>query len=327
MCFSATLRQNPYKLADLFQARVVVTLYDELFKRRLLGEKIQLSRAMETPFVTGQRTPEQMAAGEKVFEWRGQQIEKVEIEMFAQAKRLADAQRKLETKITKKAQEDVRIATSKIEKFKKELSRLGQKDDPAATDDRIFPFNYISILTLDSRGEKIVIPVRYHMRPADKDESFDKERDGCYNARLDSLNTVPWWRNVLGKHHGVMLVRKFYENVPTAKYTKNFKLVGDQAARENLVICFQPDDTEYMFIPVLWDIWKKQGSATLYSAALITDEPAPEIALAGHDRTPIFLKETAVEKWLHGTGSYAEIVELLADRVQPHYSHQITGVA
>ena len=39
---------------------------------------------------------------------------KLQQELFKQKKRLADAERSLETKITKKAEEDKRIATSKI---------------------------------------------------------------------------------------------------------------------------------------------------------------------------------------------------------------------
>jgi putative SOS response-associated peptidase YedK len=90
----------------------------------------------------------------------------------------------------------------------------------------------------------------------------------------------------------------------------------------------EPDNVEYMFIPTLWDIWEKDGSPVLYSAALITDEPAPEISAAGHDRTPIFLKESAIDAWLNAKEtSVKDLGYVLDQREHPHYSHALVGVA
>ena len=34
------------------------------------------------------------------------------------------------------------------------------------------------------------------------------------------------------------------------------------------------------------------------SFAMVTDEPPPEVAAAGHDRCPVFLNSTKIEAWL-----------------------------
>jgi putative SOS response-associated peptidase YedK len=337
MCYSAMVEQNAKKLALRYKARIQTELYADLFKRRLTGEKLYLNKGFESAFLLGKDSGAGFAPGEiekqvdhDIRAWHAQQVTELEQAIFTQKKRLADALRSLEVKTTKKAQNDERIAKNKIDKYLSDLDkhRHLSAQSESTSDNRIFPLHYASVLALDGAGNKIVLPVRYLMRPADKDESFDVKFNGCYNARLDSLDRVPWWKQTLGKHHGIMLVRKFYENVATETYLKNFELKNDAVKKKkNLVLCFEPENVEFMFIPVLWDIWKKPGHPTLYSGALITDEPAPEIAAAGHDRTPIFLQEAAIDDWLHCAGPMTEIHQVLARRERPHYSHRVFDAA
>ena len=322
------VQQNAKKLGLRFQARIQYDLYDDLVSRRLAGEKIQINKAMEVQFTGKPETPQEKKIAQKISKWHEQQIPEIEKQIFAQKKRLADAIRSLEKKTTKKAEEDQRIATKKIAKFKSDLEWHKNKNIDGESDERIFPFHYMSMLCLDDAGKKVVRPVRYLLRPGNKDESFDRKFGGCYNARLDSLDKVVWWKSALGKRHGIILVKKFYENVPVLRYLENHKLPAKLQDRDNIVLCFEPDNVEYMFIPTLWDVWEKKGSPDLYSAALITDEPAPEISAAGHDRTPIFLKESAVDDWLNATEtSVKDLSYVLNQREHPHYSHALTGVA
>ena len=169
--------------------------------------------------------------------------------------------------------------------------------------------------------------LRYLMRPKNKDESFDREFGGCYNARIDSLDRVQWWKNVFGKNHGIMVVHKFYENVTASDYQKNFKLVGEDTKKENLIICFEPESKVEMLIPILWDRWEKNGEV-LYSAAVITDEPPPEVKAAGHDRCPIFLSKAGVDEWLNPEGKTVDqLMGTLSLRERPKYGHKVVAVA
>lgn len=327
MCYSAMVEQNAKKLGLRFKARIQTDRYDHLFSQRLAGEKLYINKGMEETFLQDPKDPQEKAIAQKIKDWHLEQITETEQAMFAQKKRLADAERILATKPTKKAENDKRIATDKIEKFKRDIQRHRDLKVQGESDSRIYPQHYVSMLTVDDKGEKIITPIRYLMRPADKDDSFDVKFNGCYNARLDSIDRVQWWKNVLGKRHGIILVRKFYENVPTDAYLKNFKLDKANEAKKNIVLCFEPDNVEFMFIPMLWDIWEKEGEAPLYSGALITDDPSPEIAEAGHDRTPIFLKDSAIDAWLNARGSAKDIKEILSQREYPHYSHRVLGAA
>src|SRR4249919_1567768 len=70
---------------------------------------------------------------------------KLEQEMFKQAKRLADAERTLQTKTTKKALEDQRISTNKIAGAKAKLADL-KRTEPKPQDSRIFPGWYVPVM-------------------------------------------------------------------------------------------------------------------------------------------------------------------------------------
>lgn len=327
MCYSAMAQLNAKKLAVLLMARVQTQLYEEIFERRLTGEKLIIAKGMEESFLKNPQSKEDEAIAEKIKQWHSLQIGETEKNLFAQKKRSADAERTLQVKTTKKAENELRIATAKIEKLKKDLEKHKNLQVLAEADFRIFPKHYISVVVLNKNREKVVVPMRYQMRPSNKDEAFDSEFEGCYNARFDSIDRVEWWRDALGKRHGIILVKKFYENVPTEKYLKNFDLDKDSQSKKNIVLCFEPENTEDMYIPVLWDVWRKKGEATLYSCALITDEPAPEIARAGHDRTPVFLKKSAVDSWLNAQGAVEDIKKILQQRENPGYKHAVFKLA
>jgi putative SOS response-associated peptidase YedK len=330
MCYSAMVEQNAkiHQRLFSFPIREQIEKYEDLFSRRLEGEKLYLNKAMEKRFTLQPETAREKAIAAKILAWHEQQIPELEQDLFAQKKRLATAERALAEKVTKKAENEKRVSTDKIAKLKFDLERHHSKELLSETEERIFPGHYFSLLCLDEKGEAVVQPARYLYRPHDKDESFDRKFHGCYNARLDSLDRVAWWKNALGRRHGVMLVRKFYENVATEDYARKHKLPAEAGDKKSLVLCFQPDGVEYMFIPVLWDQWEGKGQPGLCSAALITDEPAPEVAAAGHDRTPIFLKKDAVEDWLRATGrSVKELMPVLSRIERPHYSHRLIFAA
>lgn len=236
----------------------------------------------------------------------------------------------LKKKETKKALEDVRISTNKISKAEFDLKKHNSEKVESESDQRIYPKNYISILCLNDKGERVIMPVRYHMRPHGESEDFDFTHDGCYNARFNNLTRVPFWNDSLVKgRRGIMVINKFYENVPTSNYLKNKKLPADLAKKENIVVRFEPKGVEEMYVPVLWDIWKKKGSSSLYSAALITDDPPEEVQAAGHDRCPIFLQKDAIDGWLTTKDKSGKEIkeEILSRRESPFYEHKVLGIA
>ena len=326
MCYSAMVEQDAKKYGLRYKARVQTDLYDDLFRRRAEGEKLLINKAMELPFLTEPANPTERRIAESIRAWRKGQIQKFETLLFEQKTRLTEATRKLETKPTKKAETDKRVATNKIETAKRKIKEI-ESPELSDTDLRIFPFHYMSMVHLDGRGEKVVSPVRYHMRPHDEDASFDKEKDGCYNARFDNLKRVSFWKDSLSTRRGFILVKKFYENVPVEKYLRHNKLGPEHQGKKNIVLCFDPKLPDYMILPTVWDDWSGPGEPSFRSAALITDDPHPEVEAAGHDRTPIPLNESAAEAWLHAASIDEALTILKEERERPYFSHLVMGAA
>ena len=102
-----------------------------------------------------------------------------EADLFAQKQRLSDASRKLQIKETKKARDDVRIATDKIENYLERLSDL-KRIESRPNDGRIFPMVFAPVIVNDA-GRRVIRPMRYTCRLADKPAFYDRKFPGTYN--------------------------------------------------------------------------------------------------------------------------------------------------
>jgi putative SOS response-associated peptidase YedK len=316
--------QNARKYSARFSARIETDLFYDLFSRRLDGERLYINRAMEAQFLFEAESPREHEIAALIREWHFRQIPLIQEELAKQEKRYNDARRTLSSKVTKKAENDLRISTDKIAKLTKELGQHQSFEAVVESDSRIFPFHYAAMVCVDETGERVVRPVRYLMRPHAMDAEFDVKFNGCYNARFDGLESVPWWRDCLGKRHGLLLVSKFFENVNRAAYLKHNPITTPHVHKDNLVVCFEPGNVEYMAVPTVWDRWKSNGTYTLYSAAIITDDPRPEVLRAGHDRTPIVLSSSGAEKWLNSISKSAKDCRTaLMDREYPLFGHTL----
>lgn len=234
-------------------------------------------------------------------------IAALEQEMFSQRKRVADAERKLLTKETKKARDDVRIGGNKVAQARKRMDIL-KRTEMLPEDSRIYPGVYCPVLVVEN-GLRVVKPMRYQCRPAGLPPKFDIERPGTYNARRDNLEG--FWRRQFGYSHGVMVADRFYENV--------------EVDGRNQVLEFVPRTGEPMLIACLWSHWSDpQGiDPDLLSFAAITDEPEPEVAAAGHDRTIINIKPEHLDDWLNpDPANLAKLYAIFDDKRHPYYEHR-----
>ena len=164
-------------------------------------------------------------------------VTRLEKEVFAQKKRLADAERKLKAKETKAALNDQRVATNKIEASLAKLDDL-KRTEPRKRDNRIFPFVYAPIL-LKRDGKTTIELARYHLRQPRQPESVDRKFPGLYNARRDNLER--FWREEFGQTHALMVVSSFYENV-------------DRDGK-NAVLHFTPKPADDMLVACLYGEW------------------------------------------------------------------------
>ncbi len=152
--------------------------------------------------------------------------------------------------------------------------------------------------------------MRYQCRPEGKPAFYDTKYPGTYNARRDNLEG--FWKAQFGHTHGLMIVETFYENVE-----------GENG--KNKVLQFTPKDRGPMYVACLWSRWTdpKDVEPELLSFAAITDEPEPEVAAAGHDRTIINIKPEHIDAWLNpDPGNLEALYAIFDDKQHPFYEFQ-----
>jgi len=321
MCYSAMEEEDLRWLSrNSKREDVRLDALNELLRREAFPNdtriKIRFTKALEAVFEKS--TDPTYAETTSLFaQIRAKRRIALEAGLFQQRTRLVKAERTLAAKETKKALEEKRIATDKVGWHMEQLANLDRKDI-LESDRRIYPM-WHTLVMANVDGKRAVMPMRYHCRQNGKPASIDKQYDGLYNARRDNLDG--YWKNVWGKRHAIMVASAFYENVALEDFEHRALKPGEKS--QNLVLEFKPQATEPMLFACLWDCWHKPGEPDLYSFAVITDEPPPEVAATGHDRCPIPIKQENVDAWLTPEGrSKEELQSILDDRVRHYYEHQ-----
>ncbi|HEU6456150.1 MAG TPA: SOS response-associated peptidase family protein [Roseateles sp.] len=319
MCYSAQIRADYRDYTRLFGAHLGIKEFVKLFYGRQEG-RLKIPKAMEVAFERGGSTPQEQEIRGLIEAFKADRAMALEQELFAQRKRLADAERTLQTKQTKSALDSQRIATSKISKARLDLEDL-RRTELLDRDSRIFPGVYAPVMVVRD-GQKVVLPMRYQCRPAGRPVSYDVEYPGTYNARRDNLEK--FWRGHFGYTHGIMIVNAFYENVK--RHDMEHRELAPGEKPENVVLEFKPNPPQDMLVACLWSHWQKVGEPDLLSFAAITDEPPPEVAAAGHDRCIIPIKPEHVDAWLNPDPSNLKaLYDILDDRAPAYYEHRLAA--
>jgi len=315
MCYSAQVVQVVRKLHRELGIRLD---YDEafnLFMRRLDDPGLNISRGFEANFDDPANDRERRIKA-AIDEHRSRTAMKFEKDLFSQKTRLVNAERSLKAKETKRAREDVRIATNKIDLLTAKLADL-RRSEATASDNRIFPMVYAGVIVKQG-GQNVLTPMRYHCRPAGRPAHYDKQFPGLYNARRDNLEK--FWAEQFGHHHAIMVIESFYENVRL--HTMEHRALAPGEEERNVVLQFTPEPPQTLLIACLWSHWTGPNQPGVRGFAAITDEPPADVAAAGHDRCIINLRPEHVEAWLTPEHrSAAELQALLSDRAVPVLQH------
>ncbi len=315
MCYSAQVIQVVRKLHRQLGIRLDYEEALRLFMRRLDDPSIAVSRGFEANF-DNSSSDEERHIKAAIEEHRSRTATKVEKDLFSQRTRLVNAERSLKEKETKKAREEVRIATTKIETLTTKLSDL-RRSETSLDDNRIFPMVYAGVI-IKQDGQNVLTPMRYFCRPAGKPAFYDKKFPGLYNARRDNLEK--FWGEQFGHHHALMVVESFFENVRLHAMQHRELKVGEEA--QNVVLQFTPEPAEPLLVACLWSHWTDPKEPDVRGFAAITDEPPADVAAAGHDRCIVNLKPEHVEAWLAPEGrSTEELQAILSDRAIPVIQH------
>jgi putative SOS response-associated peptidase YedK len=315
MCYSAQVVQMARKLHRQLGIRLDYEEIEKLFFRRLEDPSLNVSRGFEANFY-GAANERERRIEDAIEVHRSRVAAKFEKDLFSQKTRLVNAERSIKEKETKKARDDVRIATAKIATLTAKLMDL-RRTEPNSEDNRIFPMVYAGVI-IKQAGENVLTPMRYFCRPAGKPASYDKKFPGLYNARRDSLER--FWDGQFGRHHAVMVVESFYENVKLHASERRELSAGEE--ERNVVLQFTPNPPQPMLIACLWSHWTDPREPELRGFAAITDEPPADVAAAGHDRCIINLRPEHVDAWLTPENrSRRELQHILSDRAVSTYLH------
>lgn len=306
MCYSAQVCNAYEEYCDQFGADIDIGTFARLYGMKLYDTRVKTPLGMDAAFTADPRA-EMRQIREAIQQHKAQQVSKLGQEIVEQRDRLERAELALQTKLTKKASDDKRIATNKIERALEKLADL-QRTDTKSSDSRMYPGYYVPVLIMEG-GKKMVRPMRYQCRIAGSPENFDTRFPGTYNARLDNLDG--FWRNQFGYTHGVAIVTAFYEYVASAN-------------GEKVVLEFKPHTGQSMYVACLWSHWTAPGKEDLYSFAFITDEPPAEVLAAGHDRCIIPIKHENVDAWLNpDPNDLDSLYDILEDRERPFFDHRV----
>ncbi len=312
MCYSAQIQADYKKLVRHYGAVMDLEAFARLWLREngSNAARPKSPKALEDAFAEWGSDAEHRV-WQAIKAWQGDDVLALEQELFTQKSRLNNAERSLQVKVTKKAENDVRIAGNKIERATQKLADL-RRTEHLPRDSRIFPGMYAPVIVSEG-GRRVIKPMRYQCRPEGKPAFYDTKYPGTYNARRDSLEG--FWREVFGYNHAIVVVDTFYENVE-----------GPEGM--NQVIQFTPRDRQPMLVACLWSAWtdSKGQEPDLLSFAAITDEPEPEVAAAGHDRTIINIKPEHIDAWLNPKpGDLAALYAIFDDKQHPFYEHRIAA--
>lgn len=315
MCYSAQVLSQYDKYVRLWGADISIQRFYHLYFLRDRTVGVKIPKAIDAWFANP-RNDDERQIKVLIDTFNATHASRLEQELFKQRKRLADAERTLQTRTTKKAVEDQRIATNKVDQILQKLGDL-KRTEPKDRDARIFPMVYAPVIIMEE-GKRTIVPMRYQCRPAGKPAFYDVKFPGTYNARRDNLEG--FWKPQFGSDHAIMLVTAFYENV--SLHTMEHRALAEGEREQNVILQFRPRPEETMVVACLWSKWGS-GDDELLSFAAITDAPPAEVAAAGHDRCIIQIKPENADAWLQPkTNDLARQYALLDDRQLPFYEHR-----
>nr|WP_315232376.1 SOS response-associated peptidase family protein [uncultured Albidiferax sp.] len=319
MCYSAQVWADYRRYVRDYEATLDIKEFYDLFWRRRADPKVKIPKGMEMPF--REAASENLQAIQRLInEFQAEQTFQLEQELFAQRKRLADAERSLLTKFTKAAESSKRISTNKVDAALRKLADL-RRTEPVERDARIFPGNYAPVMVMED-GKRVIKPMRYLCRPAGKPAFYDTKYPGTYNARRDSLRG--FWKDLYGYSHGLVVVNAFFENVNRHRFEHRALAGGEDV--ENVVLEFKHRPVQDMLIACVWSKWSAPGEPDLLSFAAITDDPPEEVAAAGHDRCIIEIRPENVDAWLSpDPQNLAAQDAILDDKVPLRYEHRLAA--
>jgi putative SOS response-associated peptidase YedK len=303
MCYSTLIKANLKKLALEFGAKADLESFSRFYALRLEHPELKAPFGLDRYFVLSQDAQEQKLAP---------LIRKFhEAEAARAAASIADLEREMKElrhKPTSASKKKIEVRERKIEKLKQKLDASFDRISPL--DERIFPGSFAPVVIAEGKGRRL-LPMRYRVRRPDGGEV--PSQYNVFHARRDSLLPAPTWKPLFGHTHAIFPFARFYE------------WITDEHGKKK-EIAFSPAERGMMWAASLYSPPRSRQMLPYASFAMVTDDPPPEVAAAGHDRCPIFLRSTAMDAWLHPQKIRPqELLGLLGEKEKAFYINSLAA--
>ncbi|WP_345329414.1 SOS response-associated peptidase [Mucilaginibacter defluvii] len=133
---------------------------------------------------------------------------------------------------------------------------------------------------LDARPGKLHY-VRWGLIP---NNATEKPKYSTTYAKVETMQSLPTYRNLVGKRHCVFVIEGFYEWYRSGENKKPF--------------FFQRKDKGLIYCAGLWDTWKDPATGIVIPSCTMLMQPANDFMLAIHDRMPCILTQAEASTWL-----------------------------
>jgi putative SOS response-associated peptidase YedK len=139
----------------------------------------------------------------------------------------------------------------------------------------------------ETGGQRELVPMRWGLVPHWWSKPLNELRAATFNARAETVETKPFFRDAFRHNHCLIPMSGYYEwqNTPAGK--QPWYYTGRQGSA--------------LTAAGLWDTWRNPDTGgQLLSCTMIVTEPNA-IAAEIHDRMPVLLTQDQFEPWLSGT--------------------------
>lgn len=311
MCYSSKLWAEYQSLTKRYGGEISWDEFLRLVKMRENGLDPDINFSFRIPdeMIAGLIAQGGSAAKEIVLyqrRWKVSEQRQLEQAIQDAGAEYLDAEEKLKTKATKTNQKALETKKRKLDKAKAALEYASR---PPADSYRIYPYYFAPVL-LDEAGKRLIVPARFRILPRTGVEVPNSYN--VFNSRRDSLQSARNWKPLFGKQHALFPFENFYEWV--------------ERDGKSVEIKFNPDGHHGMHAASLYEIYKHPELGNIRSFSMVTDEPPPEVAAAGHDRCPVFLAFDKIDQWLKPAGqTLQQLDELLDHKERAFYSHALAA--
>lgn len=174
--------------------------------------------------------------------------------------------------------------------------------DDTEIEERIVPHKLAPVI-LNRHKKRELHSMQFSLLPSWSPER--KIKFATHNARLDTIFVKKTWRGPFTRQRALVPLSDFIEPI----YVHDLK--GN-------MVRFHQRESKLLVAAAVYDEWLDKSTGEIVeSFAIITDDPPPFVDQIGHDRCPLFLKESAWEKWLdEGEKNPFQLTQLLRNNVQ-----------